>query len=121
MSDGKKLFPAMRLILLAVAAGAIAGAVAVYVSETRSGNNAQPATASATPAAADIASTSEDKACALKADKAKALASVAVGHVAAMLPADPPQSLKGLSFNGPDGKPMTLADRTGKTLLVNLW
>ena len=27
-----------------------------------------------------------------------------------MLPADPPQSLQGLAFNGPDGKPMTLAD-----------
>ncbi|BCH30471.1 sodium:dicarboxylate symporter [Mesorhizobium sp. L-8-10] len=114
MSDGKKLFPATRLILLAVAAGAIAGAVAVYVSETPSGNNAQPA-------AASLAATDEDKACALKADKAKALASAAVGQVAAMLPADPPQSLKGLSFNGPDGKPMTLADRAGKTLLVNLW
>lgn len=114
MSDGKKLFPATRLILLAAAAGAIAGAVAVYVSETPSGNNAQPVTAS-------VAATSEDKACALKADKAKTLASAAVGEVAAMLPADPPQSLKGLSFNGPDGKPMTLADRAGKTLLVNLW
>lgn len=114
MSDGKKLFPATRLILLAAAAGAIAGAVAVYVSETPSGNNAQPV-------AASVAATSEDKACALKADKARTLASAAVGEVAAMLPADPPQSLKGLSFNGPDGKPMTLADRAGKTLLVNLW
>ncbi len=38
-----------------------------------------------------------------------------------MLPADPPQSLKGLAFNAPDGKPMTLADRAGKTVLLNLW
>ena len=37
------------------------------------------------------------------------------------MPADPPQSLQSLAFNGPDGKPMTLADRAGKTLLVNLW
>ena len=38
-----------------------------------------------------------------------------------MLPADPPQSLKGLAFNAPDGKPMTLADRSGKAVLLNLW
>ena len=38
-----------------------------------------------------------------------------------MLPADPPQSLKSLAFNAPDGKPMTLADRAGKTVLLNLW
>ena len=38
-----------------------------------------------------------------------------------MLPADPPQSLKALAFNDPDGKPMTLADRSGKTVLLNLW
>ena len=38
-----------------------------------------------------------------------------------MLAADPPQSLQSLAFNGPDGQAMTLADRTGKTLLVNLW
>ena len=30
-------------------------------------------------------------------------------------------SLRSLAFDGPDGKPMTLADRAGKTLLVNLW
>ncbi len=38
-----------------------------------------------------------------------------------MLPADPPQSLAKLAFNSPDGKPMTLADRAGKTVLLNLW
>lgn len=113
MSDGKRLFPATRLILLAAAAGAIAGAVAVYVSETTSGNKA--------PAVSEVAAKGDDTACAAKADKAKALAGVAVGEVAAMLPADPPQSLKSLAFNGPDGKPMTLADRAGKTVLVNLW
>jgi thiol-disulfide isomerase/thioredoxin len=112
MSDGKKLFPATRLILLAVMAGAVAGAVAVYVSETTSGNN-EPQV--------PIAATADDASCAAKADNAKALAAVAVGDVAAMLPANPPQSLKGLAFDGPDGKPMTLADRTGKTVLVNLW
>ena len=43
------------------------------------------------------------------------------GEVAALLPADPPQSMKSLAFNGPDGKPMTIADHAGKTVLLNLW
>jgi thiol-disulfide isomerase/thioredoxin len=38
-----------------------------------------------------------------------------------MLAADPPQSLQSLRFNDPEGKAITLADRQGKTLLVNLW
>lgn len=109
MSDGSKRLPRKRLLAAAAVAGAVAGAVAVYVSGTHSGNNQPSATAAA------------DTVCAAKASKAKALAAAAVGDVAAMLPADPPQSLAGLSFDGPDGKAMTLADRSGKTLLVNIW
>ncbi len=56
-----------------------------------------------------------------KAAQAKAVAAEAKGQVAAMLPADPPKSLKALAFNAPDAKPMTLADRAGKTVLMNLW
>jgi len=115
MADGKKsLFPAVRLILLAAVAGALAGAVAVYVTSRPAGNN-QPELPAAALNEADVA------ACAAKADKAKSLAASATGEVAAMLPADPPQSLKALAFNAPDGKPMTLADRAGKTVLLNLW
>lgn len=40
--------------------------------------------------------------CADKADKAAAVAAAAKGEVAAVLAADPPQSLKTLAFNGPD-------------------
>ncbi|RVC72542.1 TlpA family protein disulfide reductase, partial [Mesorhizobium sp. M2A.F.Ca.ET.046.02.1.1] len=41
MADGKRFFfPATRLILAALVAGVLAGAVAVYVSESGSGNNA---------------------------------------------------------------------------------
>jgi thiol-disulfide isomerase/thioredoxin len=112
MSDGRrKLFP-LRLVLLAIVAGALAGAVAVYVSGAPSGNN---------PPEATVADTADDRACAAKADRAKMVADSAVGQVAAMLPADPPQSLKPLAFNDPDAKPMTLADRAGKTVLLNLW
>ena len=116
MADGKKFFPAPRLILLAALAGVVAGAVAVYVSGPRSGN--KPPVSEAAPAevsATDVA------ACEGKAEKAKALGTAATGEVAAMLPADPPQSLSNLAFNGPDGKPMMLSDLSGKTLLVNLW
>jgi thiol-disulfide isomerase/thioredoxin len=124
MSDGKqrRLIPAWRAILIAMVAGALAGAVAVYVRETASGNT--PAEVAGTPGAApapEAGATPEDKACAAKAEQAKTVADAATGQVAAMLPADPPQSLADLSFNDPSGKPMTLADRRGKTILLNLW
>ena len=118
MTNGKKLFPAPRLIVAALIAGVVAGAVAVYVKESGSGN-----TAGAQLAAGE---SQDDIACAAKADRAKTIAAAATGQVAALLPADPPQSLKSLAFNGPDGKPMSLADLTsktgaGKTVLLNLW
>jgi thiol-disulfide isomerase/thioredoxin len=113
MAKDKKFFPAPRLVLVALVAGVLAGAVAVYVKESGSGN-----TAGAQLAAGE---SQDDIACAAKADRAKTIAAAATGQVAALLPADPPQSLKGLAFNGPDGKPMTLADHAGKTVLLNLW
>jgi len=113
MADGNRLFPAPRLILAALVAGVLAGAVAVYVSESGSGNNA--------PAHVAAGDGKDDAVCAAKSDRAKKVAAAATGQVAALLPADPPQSLKSLAFNDPDGKPMTLADHAGKTLLLNLW
>ncbi|TKB16152.1 MAG: TlpA family protein disulfide reductase [Mesorhizobium sp.] len=113
MADGNRFFPAPRLILAALAAGVLAGAVAVYVSESGSGNNA--------PSQSAAADGKDDVACKAKAERAKQLAAKAVGQVAALQPADPPQSMKSLAFNGPDGKPMTIADHAGKTVLLNLW
>ena len=113
MADGSRFFPAPRLILAALVAGVLAGAVAVYVSESGSGNNA-PEKVAATAG-------KDDAACMTKAARAKQVAAKAVGQVAALQPADPPQSLKALAFNGPDGKPMTIADHAGKTVLLNLW
>lgn len=113
------MFPAPRHILIAAVAGVIAGAVAVYVSNTLSGNNTPQSATVATGAA--LQASADDKLCAAKADSAKALGAAATGQVAAMLPADPPQSLKNLAFNDPQGKPMTIADQAGRTLLVNLW
>jgi thiol-disulfide isomerase/thioredoxin len=116
MARDRKLFPTLRLILLAALAGVVAGAVAVYVRGGPSGNVPQPQ-----PAAAAQVSEADIAACAAKTDKAKAVGAAATGTVAAMLPADPPQSLKRLAFNDPQGKPMTLSALSGKTLLVNLW
>ncbi|TIL87088.1 MAG: TlpA family protein disulfide reductase [Mesorhizobium sp.] len=113
MADGNRVFPAPRLVLAALVAGVLAGAVAVYVSESGSGNNA--------PAQVAVGDSKDDVACAAKAERAKTVAAAATGQIAALLPADPPQSLKGLAFNSPDGKPMTLADHAGKTVLLNLW
>jgi thiol-disulfide isomerase/thioredoxin len=92
---------------LAVLAGVLVGAVAVYVKERPSGN--------------DAGQTAADAACAKRTDVAKALDKAATGQVAAMQASHPPSSVASLSFTGPDGKPMTVADFKGKTLLVNLW
>ncbi|MET2831808.1 thiol:disulfide interchange protein TlpA [Mesorhizobium shangrilense] len=114
MADRNRLFPAPRLILAALVAGVLAGAVAVYVRESGSGNNA-PAQQAA------VGNSKDDVACAAKSERAKKVAASATGQVAALLPADPPQSLRRLAFNGPNGKPMTIADHAGKTVLLNLW
>ncbi|RLP23944.1 TlpA disulfide reductase family protein [Mesorhizobium sp. YM1C-6-2] len=110
----KSMFPALRLILLAAVAGALAGAVAVYVTSRPAGNNGAETSATSV-SEADVA------ACAAKTDIAKEVAASATGDVAAVLPADPPQSVRALAFNTPDGRPMTLAERAGKTVLLNLW
>ena len=107
MADRRRFFPARGPILYAAIAGALAGAVAVYVTGGPNGN--QPPVAAV------------DAACAAKAGLAQTIADAATGEVAAMLKADPPQSLSTLAFNGPDGAPMSVADLAGKTVLLNLW
>lgn len=109
MANGRFHLPAFRLIALAIVAGMAAGALGVYVIGGAPGNNAPGAVAEG------------DAACAAKVDLARAAGEAAGGEVAAMLAADPPRSLAGLSFNAPDGSPMTLADLSGKTVLMNLW
>ena len=115
MAGEKKLIPTWRLLTMAAIAGALAGAVAVYVTGALSGNNEEPSSAAVVNGAA------ADAACAAKATKAKLVADAASGEVAAMVQADPPQSVKTLAFNAPDGTAMTMADRAGKTVLMNLW
>ncbi|MBE7185924.1 MAG: TlpA family protein disulfide reductase [Methylobacterium mesophilicum] len=114
----RKFFPAPRWAVLAGLAGACAGMGAVYFGLPGSGNGGD---ASDAAPAKLVAATESDQACALKADEAKRIGTAARGEVAAMLSAKPPVSLAGLQFVDPQGKPMTLADKKGRTLLVNLW
>ncbi|WOC16315.1 thiol:disulfide interchange protein TlpA [Pseudochrobactrum sp. MP213Fo] len=115
--DNKKTKPqsviSPKMILLAGVAGLLAGAVAVYVMEPPSGN--------VVPAVASIDSTANNQKCALNQDQLARLTAAATGAVAAMQPADMPVSLKTMQFDAPDGAKISIADRQGKTLLVNLW
>jgi thiol-disulfide isomerase/thioredoxin len=118
MAEKKSGLAGLRPIIFALVAGLAAGAVAVYVTGGPSGNIPGESQTVATPtstAEADVA------ACAAKTERANALAATAVGHVAAMLPASPPQSLASLQFNDPSGAPTTIGAMSGKILLVNLW
>ncbi|UUP17146.1 thiol:disulfide interchange protein TlpA [Nitratireductor thuwali] len=104
MPNKKLTKPAFRMAAIAAAAGIVAGAIAVYVMGAADGNNG----ATANVGAATLA-------------KVAAIDPYITGEVAAMLPADPPRPLTDLAFNGPDGQPLTVADFSGKTLLINLW
>ncbi len=99
------LFPT-KLVAIAAVAGILAGAAAVYVRETMSGN----------------AETAENAApCASSLGRARALEPFFKGDVAAMVPVDAPQAVEGLTFADASGKSMSTADFGGKTTLVNLW
>jgi thiol-disulfide isomerase/thioredoxin len=108
MTDGKVHMSPLRLFALAAVAGMAAGAIGLYVMGAPSGNNV--------PAGAQA-----DNACQGREAAIASVDEAIRGEVAAMLPADPPRPLGDLVFNDPDGQPMTLADLSGKTLLVNLW
>jgi thiol-disulfide isomerase/thioredoxin len=113
MANGKFHLPAGKLIALAVVVGMAAGALGVYVMGGPPGNNA--ARLASAPAGDDTA------ACAAKADLAQRVGEAAGGEVAAMAAASPPRDLSDLAFDAPDGSPMTVADLSGKTVLMNLW
>jgi len=95
----------LLLIGLAAVAGILVGTVAVYVNQSRKGNEAAVAAAN----------------CAGALDTAKRLAPLATGEVAAFRAADAPDLLTDLSFKGADDSGLTLADFAGKTVLLNLW
>lgn len=63
----------------------------------------------------------ENAACAASAKVSRNLVSLQQGDVAAMNSPATVAPMPALSFTGPDGKPRTLADFRGKTVLLNLW
>ena len=90
------------MIALGCVVGVVAGLAAVYGIGAMQRN---PADASCKPAA----------------ELAQRLAPLARGEVAAVGIASEPKRLPELTFTGADGKPRTLADFQGKTVLLNLW
>lgn len=103
MTDENKPRSPMKFVILAVLAGLVAGAVAVYVSNRPSGNRV------------DVAD-----ACRERAEFARKVGENATGEVAGMTAAEP-VSLARLSFDGPDGARLAIEDFAGKTILLNLW
>ncbi len=100
----------VKLVGLAVLAGALTGAAALYVNGGGSVHGGLQTTVSANAPSCPVNQAAQD-----------AIAKAATGDVAAMLPSTAPKSLAVLAFNSPDGKPMTVADFKGRTVLMNLW
>lgn len=63
----------------------------------------------------------EDAACRQAADLARRLAPLAHGELAALVVADSPRRLPPLAFKDAAGKPKSLAEWQGRTVLLNLW
>lgn len=104
--------PSTLLIAAALVAGGLAGVAGIYVKGMASGN-------AGTDASGTVAAQGET--CQIAPARKAAFAQAATGAVAAMSPLDPPRILPSLGFKGPDGKPLTLKDFAGKTVLLNLW
>ncbi|MGG7581072.1 thiol:disulfide interchange protein TlpA [Rhizobium sp. Nf11,1] len=98
--------PSGKLIAIAAVAGVVAGAAAVYVKEAGIGNGIGSSASAECPQAKESAAK---------------LAPLMKGQVAAMVAANEPRKLATVSFNGPDGKSLTLDHFAGKTVLLNLW
>ena len=94
------------LIGLAIAGGAIAGGAALYASGALNDKSATQIAAVNT--------------CPARSPLADIVAQNAAGDVKTLTPTDA-RSLADLKFNGPDGAAMTLADKAGKTIILNLW
>ena len=98
----KRLDRRLALIALGVVAGAASGLAAVYGIGAMQRNPTESA-------------------CRPAVELAKRIAPLARGEVAAVGIATDPKRLPGLSFADAEGKPRTLADFQGKTVLLNLW
>lgn len=101
--------PSAKLIVIAGVAGLIAGAVAVYVRTTGSGN------ADMGSEVAAVAGSCEGT-----VELAQKVDAFARGDVAAMAAATSPRPIS-LAFKGPEGQDLDTSDFAGKTVLLNLW
>jgi thiol-disulfide isomerase/thioredoxin len=104
MTDHPKPAANRRLvkIVLGCIAGAAFGLAAVYGIAAMQGNPNDPV-------------------CRPAAELARKLAPLAKGEVAAISVASEPKRLPELTFKDAEGKPRTLADFKGRTILLNLW
>lgn len=91
-----------RLVGLAAVGAALVGLVAIYVKGTGPGNG-------------------EAAACAGAVETARALEPFAKGEVAAFQPAERPAALAATTFADAGGGRVSLADFSGRTVLVNFW
>lgn len=103
------------LAALACILGGLAGAAWIYGMTPSSGNGPE-----AQMRLAETAKAAENE-CPVRGETLAALKPLARGEVAAMAIQDTPRRLPALSFKDEDGASVTLADFTGKALLVNLW
>lgn len=106
----------LALLLLGTLAGLAVGlaiAAGVYGIAASLRNPAAPA--------ATGAATGPAASCTAALDRAKRAAPFARGEVAAVAVASKALAVPNLSFKDADGKPKTLADWRGKTVLFNLW
>jgi thiol-disulfide isomerase/thioredoxin len=99
-----KNVPGWVVIGAAAVAGILAGAIAVYVTQSADSNG---------PAVAVN--------CDSAVATAKRLAPLATGELAAFKPAERPESFAGLAFKDADGKDTTLGSLSGRVVLLNLW
>jgi thiol-disulfide isomerase/thioredoxin len=93
----------LAMVIAGGAAGVVIGLAGVYGIETLTRN-----------AGGDVV-------CRPAVELAKKIAPLARGEVAAVNVAKSPLKVPDLSFLDPSGKPITLADLRGRTLLLNLW
>jgi thiol-disulfide isomerase/thioredoxin len=109
MTAERKTVPGWMVVAAAAVAGILAGGIGVYVRLSADSN-----APGAAPAAIAVN-------CDAAVARAKRLAPLARGDLAAFAPTDKSESFAGLSFKDADGKDTTLAAFGGRVLLVNLW
>ncbi|HCL67527.1 MAG TPA: sodium:dicarboxylate symporter [Rhizobium sp.] len=98
--------PSVKLVAIAAIAGIMAGAAAVYVKQTVSGNGELTADAGQ---------------CEGTVEKAASLKPFTTGDVAAMIAVTEPRMISEVAFKDAAEKDVSLNNFAGKTVLLNLW